>query len=572
MKNPGVSLDMIRGMWRFRYQMLVILLVTGVVYANSLRNSFVMDDSSLVVANPRVHSLMNIPKMFLGSAFFDPTKPDESGGQFYRPVASVTYAFLYALGGKTPGVYHLFQIVLQAINAMLVVWILRRFVKPGWAFWAGLVFAIHPLNQMTTAYISQLNDGLYLCFGFLAMIVVMGKRWRWREQLLVSGLLILSILAKETGVLFVVTVVGYGLIFKKPAMGKFVYVLAYFLTGYLFLRFVVAKVTYVMIPDIPIMRATLPERLMTMPKIGWYYLKTFLWPHKLVATQWWMVRNFSWEDFWGPVTGLMLVAVALGKGGIKYGKNFWFWTGWIGLGMGLHSQLWPLDWTVLDPWFGFAMVGWLALIGMVGNEFKWGKKFKLGGVILGMAIVVALGFRTMLRNFDWKNGITLFTHDLKYEDNGYMRGALGGELMAAGRYQEAIPQLKKALELNAWGTPNWYNLGYADEKIGNFSMARENYGKFLSIMETDFGYESLLMMDLKYLGVGTESGLIANKAVEKYPNDSRLRLISGIVKYKLGDITGARAEVNRSYEISPSDDAVYVLQKIEKSEPLDLGY
>jgi hypothetical protein len=74
------------------------------------------------------------------------------------------------------------------------------------------------------------------------------------------------------------------------------------------------------------------------------------------------------------------------------------------------------------------------------------------------------------------------------------------------------------------------------------------------------------------VGVGSESGVIASKAVESYPNDSRLRLISGMIKYKLGDIGGAKSEVKKSYDLNPSDDAIYVMQKIEKSEPINLGY
>ena len=105
---------------RLRYQVIIIIAVTVLVFSNSLSGRFVMDDTSLVVYNPRVRSVSNIPGMFLGSAFFDPNKNEDQGGQFYRPLVSVAYSLLYALGGSGPWIFHLFQIFMHAANAVLL--------------------------------------------------------------------------------------------------------------------------------------------------------------------------------------------------------------------------------------------------------------------------------------------------------------------------------------------------------------------------------------------------------------------------------------------------------------------
>lgn len=561
-------------MLRVRYQILIIFVLIVIVYVNSIGNAFVMDDTSLVVYNPRVKSISNIPRMFLGSAFFDPLKTDESGGQFYRPMVSVVYAFLYQFGGQKPEIYHIFQIGLMGVNASLVLLLLRRFVNEKWAWWAASVFAIHPLNQMTVGYISQLNDGLYLLFGLAAMYVVTGEKISFKKTWLICGLLLFSLMSKESGILFMVAVFGYVAMFKKEVLFKMGYIWAYFLSLYIFLRLVLAKVTYVKIPDIPIMRAHLYERLMTLPKILWYYIQTFLWPEKLVVAQWWTVGSINLEDFWGPIIFLIIFgAIACWSGYIIRNKKlFIFWLGWWGIGMALHAQVWPLDWTVLDPWFGFSMIGLLAIIGLVAEEMKLEKL--VGQILFGLGIVaiILLGWRTWERNKDWKNGITLFSHDLKYENNGYMQGAVGAELMTSRNYAEAIPHLKSALELNPWGTPNWFNLGMAYEGINDFVQARANYMKFISIMDTDFAFEKILLLDIKSDQVSSESSRLAEQAVEKYPNDYRLWLVTGMVKYRLGEKEAAMAAIVKSKEIRLTEDALYIEERIKTGRPVEIQY
>ena len=246
---------------RIRYQAIIIIAVTVLVFSNSLSGRFVMDDTSLVVYNPRVRSVSNIPGMFLGSAFFDPNKNEDQGGQFYRPLVSVAYSLLYALGGSGPWIFHLFQIFMHAANAVLLLLLLRRFSGEKFSLMAALVFAVHPVNQITVAYISALNDVLYQFFGLLALLVLPGR-------LFLSVLLLFaSLLAKETGVLFSAVAGLYLLLFKRKKLSMYIYFQIYAAALYALLRFGLARVTYTVIPDIPIMRSTLLQRILTMPKI-----------------------------------------------------------------------------------------------------------------------------------------------------------------------------------------------------------------------------------------------------------------------------------------------------------------
>lgn len=532
-----------------------------------------MDDSSLIVFNPRVHSLANIPSFFLGSAFFDPLNPNsESGGQFYRPLVSLSYAFIYSLAGPTPWVFHLFQIVLHFANTVLVLFILRKFIKPQLAFWLAMIFAIHPINQLSVIYISSLNDVLYLLFGLISFQILISNNLSFKKIILGSFFVFLSLLSKETGVLFIFVTLFYLYLYSPKKLLTFIYVFSYFLIAYLFLRFGIAKVTYIKIPDIPIMRAALPERLLTMPKVFWYYLSTFLFPNHLVVAQWWTVRAPNFSNFFAPLFLDIIILALIFAGGwsIYYHdrpslKPYLFFGFWFFIGIGLHLQLWPLDWTVLDTWFYFPQIGLLVLIGLILNRLR--VKYFYFFIIL----IIILGLRSMVRNFDWRDGITLFTHDLKYEDNGYLEASLAGELMSAGDFPAAIPHWQKALTQNPWGTLSWYDLGYAYERIGDYKLASQNYSHFLGILDPAVGYESLLTVELRGRIFDSGTASLAAQAVSKYPQNPRLWLLKSILDYSLGHVASASSAAQTSYNLSPSSDSVYVLQQIQSGRPIQLS-
>jgi len=551
---------------RIRYQAIIIIAVTVLVFSNSLSGRFVMDDTSLVVYNPRVRSVSNIPGMFLGSAFFDPNKNEDQGGQFYRPLVSVAYSLLYALGGSGPWIFHLFQIFMHAANAVLLLLLLRRFSGEKFSLMAALVFAVHPVNQITVAYISALNDVLYQFFGLLALLVLPGR-------LFLSVLLLFaSLLAKETGVLFSAVAGLYLLLFKRKKLSMYIYFQIYAAALYALLRFGLARVTYTVIRDIPIMRSTLLQRILTMPKIFWYYISAFLFPARLVCCQQWVVWSPGFQDFYLPLLLDIVVFALIIAGGVfirrrqpSYFRSYLFFTVWFCLGLFMHLQIWPLDWTVLDTWFYFMFIG---ILGMIGVVFKAGpRNFS---PLLAVPILLILGVRTWIRNSDWRDGLTLFRHDLKLEQNAYLEGAIAAEYMTTGQYAESIPHWRESLRLNGWGIPAWYNMAYAYEKLGDFPQAEAHYQTYLGLNEADYAYESLLALMLKTDPTGTRSAQIARKAVDKFPEDPKFWLVLAISQYLTGDSREASASAAKSYKISPTRDALYVADRIQKNLPIEL--
>src|ERR1700747_423900 len=137
-----------------------ILLAVGLfVYANSLFNSFTMDDELYIFRNPQVTQ----PSL---KQLFQPNKVSA----VFRPVTFATFAANYKLNGDRPFAYHLLNLLLHAGVPLLLFLILREILanEPRGdiiAFVAALLFAVHPLH--TEAVASIVGRSEVLAAGFL---------------------------------------------------------------------------------------------------------------------------------------------------------------------------------------------------------------------------------------------------------------------------------------------------------------------------------------------------------------------------------------------------------------------
>ena len=158
----------------------VTLLWTGLpllclaLYANSLSNGFHYDDVHSIVDNPSIRQLGNIPAFFIDLSTFSA----EVDKGMYRPLLLVSYAVNHALGGYEVQGYRLVNILLHALNAVLVGWLASQ-LCPGRrdaALIAGLLFAAHPLATEPVNYISSRSESLAATFYLLTLVLFIGAR------------------------------------------------------------------------------------------------------------------------------------------------------------------------------------------------------------------------------------------------------------------------------------------------------------------------------------------------------------------------------------------------------------
>ncbi len=167
-----------------------LFLFSAALYLNTLGHGFVFDDGALILQNAAVTE-------FRWSQMF--------GTGSYRPVRTLTYAVNYALGGENPFGYHLFNLLLHALNAVLLLRLLWLWTGASAAALAGaLVFAVHPVQTAAVAYVSGRKD--LLATGFLLGALALYTHYRRHGgfRILAGSLALaaLAMLSKEVALVF----------------------------------------------------------------------------------------------------------------------------------------------------------------------------------------------------------------------------------------------------------------------------------------------------------------------------------------------------------------------------------
>jgi protein O-mannosyl-transferase len=129
-----------------------------IVYSPSLTSGFILDDDKLVTDNSCVLAPDGLYRIWLTAEPLD-----------YWPVTNSMFWIEWRLWGMHPLGYHLVNVMLHVAAALLVWAILRKLSIPG-AFLAALLFAVHPVNVESVAWIAQRKDALAIVFFLLSIL------------------------------------------------------------------------------------------------------------------------------------------------------------------------------------------------------------------------------------------------------------------------------------------------------------------------------------------------------------------------------------------------------------------
>jgi Tfp pilus assembly protein PilF len=561
-----------------KYRYVLLLIGTGLlVYFNSLFGSYIWDDISFLRDNAQVHSLSNIPSFFFGG-----TVASQNGlvhvGSYYRPLHFSFWAVEYFLSGNQTFLYHFVQLIIHISNTLLIFVFLKKFFKEKLAFFLSLFFLIHPVNSESVAYMSAMGDPLMFLFGIFALIVYQ-KAKNIKNFLAVGFLLLCSIFSKETGIVFFGITFVYGLLFKhnkKSLISTFLIITLPFLF-YIFLRFIVAgmPLTVEKIPDVPMMTATMAQRLFTMPAIFWFYIKTFFFPKDLFTFQEWMVAGPT-IDFYIPLLlDILFIAVVTGFGLWIWETNkkqilaYIFFAIWLFIGIGIHIQFLPLDMTVAHRYFYFGEVGLIGLLGVIiQNAWERNKNLRTFGITIAIILIVILSLRTIIRNSNWYNGISLYAHDLQFEKNDRMENLLAADLVNAGMYQEAQIRFENLLTRNPKEPALYANLALTYEITGDFMRADQTYSKGLHVDDSGTVYANYSRFLLERQGKIIEAKKIAEEGLSKFPQNASLWILKAFCNYKLGAKIQALNDAKKAKTIlqNPAIESLY--QTILNNQPL----
>ncbi|AXA36728.1 TPR domain protein [Candidatus Sumerlaea chitinivorans] len=179
--------------WHFAF----VAAVAFVLYLPSLRFSFVWDDTFFIVRNPAVQS----PR-YLWAYFTDATTYAwATTPGLYRPLRNISFLLDYVLVGLRPAWWHLHNVLLHTLNAVLVLWVVNRVValRPSpasraAALVATLLWVCHPVHTEAVAWVKSRDEMLFTAF-YLAAFGLAWQAYFWRQFRARTCILVLLLFA-----------------------------------------------------------------------------------------------------------------------------------------------------------------------------------------------------------------------------------------------------------------------------------------------------------------------------------------------------------------------------------------
>ena len=551
-----------------------LIFIGLVVFFNGVFNNFLGDDLGQVLNNPLTSSLDNLINFFTNSTFYN----GDTGsliGLYFRPITITFFAVLKTIFGENIFVFHFFQILIHITNSVLLFLIFRKYFKNFIALFISIIFLVHPLNSEVVFYVSNYQEVLFFVFGLIAFLLLQSNL-KIKKVITLSIFLFLSLLSKETGILFFLAISLFAYFFKKEAFklimsGQLISLVAYFS-----LR-INAIGLFATPQSSPIASLSLAERLINLPAIFFFYIKTFFFPLNLSSSYQWVIRDINLSSFFLPlcldmlfISVFVLFFYYLVKTKNKLLKLYLFFSIWFFSGMLLHLQIIPLDATVAERWFYFPMVGLLGIIAVPIFTFKNRINHKWG-VIFFVFIVSLLCVRTFIRSFDWRNNFTLATHDIKISKQAYgLESMLSYSYFNKGEFNKAKLHAEKSIALHPYAT-NYINLGAAEFNLGNYKESKTAFLKALEFGEYYQAYQNLGFLTLVYGDPEKNINTLKNFYLKKRPNDSKLWLYLAILEYKFGNKSNSINAIKNAYTLNSGDlQIISVYNAILNNKPVEI--
>ncbi len=284
-----------------RLLLIALPLLTFIAYLPALHGDFIWDDDRHVWANLDLRDVPGLQRIW--------TQPS-SIPQWY-PLTHTTFWVEYQLWGNQTLGYHIDNLLLHIANALLV-WRLLKVLNLPAAPLAALIFALHPIQAESVAWISERMNCLSTFFALLSVLTFF-TREQLRPFPLKTFLLFLCAMLSKTvaGTVPPVILVIHWWKTGHVRRRDFLQMIPFFVVSLLLGRFTSrTEVLYVGASG-PDWDLSFPQRLLIAGRAIWFYLSKILWPANLMFSYpRWQLDAANLRLYLFPAAAILLLASA----------------------------------------------------------------------------------------------------------------------------------------------------------------------------------------------------------------------------------------------------------------------
>ncbi|MGA7633019.1 MAG: tetratricopeptide repeat protein [Terriglobales bacterium] len=573
---------------------LLLALTTLALYNPVTRAPFLnYDDPVYVTNNPQVRDGLSWKTIVW--TFRTPKDLD------WHPITWLSYAADNQMFGQNPEGYHTTNLLLHTASTLLLFLILESATGMAWRSLAvAALFALHPLNVESVAWIAERKNVLSMFF-FLVALAAYGwyaRRPGIGRYLAVTLAYVLALMSKAQVITFpfAVLLLDYWplrrLDFSRapedeeanpplaPARASLWKLVAEKLPWLVLsvVSAVIARTTggqafsYTVESDAAAMKFPLWIRLATAA-IGYgKYLEKGFWPQNLALV-------YPHPGYATSIRAAVISAIAvLGITAlvVSFRRRRSLFVGWF----------WFLG--TLAPMSGFVTIGphsmadryaYIPLIGIF-VILAWGAadlirrwNIPVGVTVTAAALILlSLGAALHRQVSFWGDNVTLWTHTLDLtEKNFNAEENLALALIDRGRVEEALPHLQRARALLPNDPLATANLATYDQMRGNYQDALEGYAEVVrfpnsapSLRATAYANSGYAHLSLQRYDNARQD--FAN-ALKMQPNNSAAYRGLGLLAQRAGNLAEAAKDYRRSVDLQPSSVGYLLL-----AQALELGH
>ncbi len=527
-KSSGVS--------RFQAVLLatLVFVVGCLAYVQTIWYDFTFDDVWAIAKRDLFHDPSRWREI-LGASWW-------LGNTLYRPVTALSVAWNWRLGGGDPHSFHLVNLLLHGVTAVLVLRLARPMLGWGAAVVAGLLFAVHPVHVEAVANVVGRAEVIATLFAVLAVLAYradgalsdQGDHASWRRigaTFATLGFTVLALGGKESafalpGLLLLSDV------FDADQRGRpwrleirrhlplWVAVLVASV-GWLMLRSrMVGDLTGLETPP-GMVGLGLVARLQVMAPVVFEYLRLLFFPARLSAD--YSPNTLLVVPEWRlPAIAGLLTVFALGAVAVLARRRapvVMFALGWIAASLAIVANvIVPTGIVLAERTLYLPSVGAALLLGWGWTHIE--RRGRALAVAVLVVVVAAGAARTVTRNPVWRNNDAFFPAIVHDSPKSYRAAWTVGMLATKAKdYRAAEWHLRHALDVLPIAAPVWRDLGrllqgeqrYAEAATAHWAAWRLDSHRLLDFQSAIYDWVSAGQVDT--------AEARHNEALQKVPND-----------------------------------------------------
>jgi hypothetical protein len=419
---------------------------------------------------------------------------------------------------KGCGLRHFNNMLFFVIAVLLIFYLFKNHLFPQYpdlAFLAALIFCIHPIHTEVVANIKSRDEIFSIIFMALTFINVFKYRETGMKKYIGWSMLnyFLALLSKEYAPMLIWLVPITLFLFDQQFSLKKYSGLMVGLTVSLVIYFMMRLSVVVIKKPVPDTELLNNPYLLAKPTqiIG---TKIFVWLKYLILLFFPMIlsSDYSYKSIpyrdvtsWDTLLsfGIYIALIVLTwrlikqKHPVAWGLLFFFANFLL-----ICNLLFDIGATMGERLIFHSSLGWAVCIAWLftetGRKYFSSVKMHRAALIFACALLtIVFGYRTITRNADWKNDVTLFIHDVKVQPNSVLcLGNAGARYIDLSRKPEnkaqkkeylnkAVSCLSYSLELHPKYTNGYLNLGLAYFDLQDYNKAEENWLKAYQIYPSE---------------------------------------------------------------------------------------